>query len=767
LYNLALGHFDALVREFAYNAQYRRDQAITLSYIALALANLNRTNEAIEFSRRAIALQQQIADRDTRNASFRLDLTHVQETLVQLLGNVGKRLEAMDVARQALIATDRLVSEQPQNPQFRCERARVRLSLGNLANSAGDWKTALDHFRTAESELAELVDRHPDRSDFRAAFAQSHTDVARALRANGDRAGALAKFRQALDEQKRIAAGKNPGDAIWAQLAAGHRWVAAGLTDSGDLAGAIQEQRRAIALLERLLTLHPDRQEYRSTLSWTYIEVAGLYIGRDTPAVIENAGKALPFLEAQYAEDRSASGRLDALAAPLRQIAAAYSRQGELGRAIETRRRLVQMREEFAALDPTDARRAQSAAFEISFLAPELWDSGDRQGCVDAARQALATLERFPPEKVGDFRLRRDWAMAYVQQTRLLGSIRELQSSVATGRKAVALLEGLHREVMDDEITRENLASCHRLMHENLMRLGEFAKSLEHVQRSVELQAAVTPEIASRWRAAAYLAERAAVLRGRLGDPAAMEQGLRKAIQTDERGCVLAEQAWKSSPKSMAALRDLYYCETAIMRSLIRLGEQRQALDYARKAVSHAGARIIAGDQFYQLEEDTVRPDAVLLAWQLAGEQADYTGILDPATKTPERIRYYLAHGFGHRGDTLADDGLWKDSMDARKESAKMFEALLREGPRNKEYRLGLALSERSIGQAYLSNAERADSPRSDLDNARTHLERARTLALELQVQRLLPEHYVRLPGQLASEIAAGEALARASAIPR
>jgi hypothetical protein len=246
-----------------------------------------------------------------------------------------------------------------------------------------------------------------------------------------------------------------------------------------------------------------------------------------------------------------------------------------------------------------------------------------------------------------------------------------------------------------------------------------------------------------------------------------MEQGRRKAIQTDEHGCVLAEQAWKSSPKSMAALRDLYYCETAIMRSLIRLGDQRQALDFARKAVSHVGALIAAGDQFYQLEEDTVRPDAVLLAWQLAGEHADYTGILDPGAATPRTIRYYLAHGFRHLGDTLANDALWQASMDAYRKSAEMFEGLLREDPRNKEYRCSLALAERSIGQAHLSNAERADAQRSDLDNARTHLERAGTLVCELQAQRLLPEGYVRLPGQLASEIAASEALARVSAIPR
>jgi hypothetical protein len=50
------------------------------------------------------------------------------------------------------------------------------------------------------------------------------------------------------------------------------------------------------------------------------------------------------------------------------------------------------------------------------------------------------------------------------------------------------------------------------------------------------------------------LEERVAVLRGRLGDRAAMEAGLHKAIELDQHACMLAEQAWKKSPKSVAAL---------------------------------------------------------------------------------------------------------------------------------------------------------------------------------------------------------------------
>jgi tetratricopeptide (TPR) repeat protein len=364
----------------------------------------------------------------------------------------------------------------------------------------------------------------------------------------------------------------------------------------------------------------------------------------------------------------------------------------------------------------------------------------------------------------GEVDLRRECGREYLWLISQLVSVHEMQASLAAGRKILVLWEDLYRAGTKDEVTRESLDSAHRFIAVLLMRLGNFAESLEHYRRSLELQPPAGGETAAAWRSAADLEERVAVLRGRLGDRVTMEQGLRKAIELDRHGCVLAEAAWKNSPKSMEALRDFYNCETAIMRSLLRLGDERQALDFGRKAITHVGALIASGDQSYQLDEDTVRPDAVLLAWQLASEHADYTGILDPPAATPERIRYYLAHGFCHLGHSLATDGLWQASLDAHRKSAEMFDALLRENPRNKDHRFSLALAERSIGDAYLLNAKRADRQREDLDHARAHLERARFIALELEAERLLPNGYAGLPRQLTGDIAACDALAKSSA---
>ena len=302
----------------------------------------------------------------------------------------------------------------------------------------------------------------------------------------------------------------------------------------------------------------------------------------------------------------------------------------------------------------------------------------------------------------------------------------------------------------------EWLDSAHRFMALLLMRLGNFAESLKHYQRSLEFQPPARNETAAAWQSAAALEERVAVSRGLLGDRTAMEEGLHQAIELDQHACMLAEQAWKNSPKSVAALSDLHGCEVAIMRIFIRLGDPRQALEYARKAIPYYPTPSLTPSL---PDVVGVRADAVLLAWQLAGDRADYTGILEPVEATPPGIRYFVAHGYRHLGDLLANDGLWQPSMDTYRNSAEIFEALLQEAPRNKDYRLGVALAEQIVGRAYLSNANRIDAQKSDLDSARSHLERARRIILDLEAERLLPDGYHGLPGQLASDIAVCESL--------
>jgi hypothetical protein len=97
--------------------------------------------------------------------------------------------------------------------------------------------------------------------------------------------------------------------------------------------------------------------------------------------------------------------------------------------------------------------------------------------------------------------------------------------------------------------------------------------------------------------------------------------------------------------------------------------------------------------------------------------------------------------------------------MEAHQKSAEIFAALLQETPRNTDYRLGMAMAEQNLGQAYLSSAHSTEAQEADLDRARSHLERALGIVLDLATERALPDGYYGLPGHLAIDILACEML--------
>jgi serine/threonine protein kinase len=84
-YAQALDQRTSLAREFPFNAQYGRDEAVALHEVGNMLLKLRHSGEASEAGRMAVAIQQQLVDRDARNVSFRQDLKRFQSTLALML----------------------------------------------------------------------------------------------------------------------------------------------------------------------------------------------------------------------------------------------------------------------------------------------------------------------------------------------------------------------------------------------------------------------------------------------------------------------------------------------------------------------------------------------------------------------------------------------------------------------------------------------------------------------------------------------------------
>ena len=615
---------------------------------------------------------QQVVHGDARNVSYRLDLIRFQATLAADLSNSSDRQQATDTLKQAMVDAEQLVAELSAIPRLGVERVSVFSSIAAAASIAQDRKTALDYQRKGESEMEELVRQHPDSVDYHSALGRLYMNVAWAIEGNGDRTGALARYRRATAEFERVSAGKGPVDASWLPVAWGHRLVGDELGFLGNLTGKSEEHCKAIAIYERVLASHPQ------ALSNMYVELARSYFhDRNWSAVIENANKALLFPEKNYAADPSKPGRLDSLALPLQYLAESHAQMGDLAKAIEIHRRLTRLREQSASLDPSDAFRAQLTADQLGYLANVLIDGGDRQGSIEATLGRLLSLIGSSPK---------NW--------------KPRACAVIGPRDMTATRNGLVLSTKSSP-RRSPAANCCRSGRTSIARIRTRRPGEDWISRTAGSQTifsgwAISPnrsrlsarlgiatgkrEKASDWRDAASLQARIAGLLGLQGDRAGMEQGLRMAIESQRHSCTLAEQARKTSPAGATALRDVSTCEVEIMRLFIRLAEQRQALEYGRRAVSHETTQAASSDPYFQ-DSSSVRPDAVLLAWQLAGDRADYTGILAPAAATPDAIQYLIAHGYRHLGIILRDDGPSQPARDAFHKAVEIFDSLVREAP--------------------------------------------------------------------------------------
>jgi serine/threonine protein kinase/tetratricopeptide (TPR) repeat protein len=757
-FTVAVDQFASLVREFPHSAVYRHEHAGALLNASNALLNVKRTQEAIEYRRRAVAITQQLVEGDERSVNFRGDVVSSQMALAFALRSAGNNKEASDLFLEALAGSDRLVAEQPANANVRYGRVETLRNIARIDKADGNPQAALDHQRKAEADLQELLRQQPDRTEYRSAEAGLQTEIGTSLADRGDYPGALAEYRRALADLEHVAAGKGAGDAAWGAVASGHYWIAYAYGRAGDATHQKEELRIAADIFEKGLAADPNRAEFRSGLASVNSALATSYAGdRNASAAMEVAGKSLAFLESEYAANPASFANVSNLAQVLRQMSEASYQQNDLSRSTELRRRVVEIWEQFAALEAGDATRAHMLANAVGYLGFALADAGDRKGCLDASRRVREILDRF---KVGELSpsVRRSFAFTYANDVQLLSMIHEVPAAVAESRKVLPIWEDVHAADPKDTLAKGMLVSAQGTLAANLLRLGDFTESLNYYQRALELQLQDRRETSADWRVTASLQERIGVLRGLLGNGDAMEQGLRESVGSNRHGEELAEQIWKKSPAAATA-REVASTETALAFTLFRLGDRRGALEYGRKALARIWeARAV--DASIQSETGRIQPEATLLEFEAGGDRADYTGILvEKGSVSPQAVRSSLGQGYLHRGALLAEDGMWEASLDAYRQAVATFEELSRDFPNDVACRINLATSERSLGQAYLASAGRPGAARSDLDQARAHLERARSIAVELAKERRLPPVLNRFQGQIEGDIAACETL--------
>ena len=645
----ALSGLEALVREEPGNAQYGRERAMALTQVGIEFVQHNRTGEAVEPARQAVALMTPLAAGDPRNAGFQMDLSLAHRGLGRVLVNAGRNAEALDYYQKALTSLQAEAAQYPENAEFAGMAAQIDAEIaGNLGSFLGP-QGALSHRRAAESLSRNLLQAHPDRKEFARALAANIVSLAAATGSAGDQAAAMVYYREALQLAGKLCAGAGVSDEDWLARAEAHRGMAAGEQAMGRGPQAIAEYRLGIADYEKVVASTPLSKPAQKGLSVSWRDLSGLYLAQqDFRRQVDAALKALPFLEAEYA----AGSRSDLTTATplldfLYSLAGGYVNLGEYDHGIEIDRRSVEIAGKMAAAQPTSILAASSVASANMQLGRLYLVAGRRDESIASHRRAWEALDKLPMERLDTPVFRAQWASTYGDIIGVLYLLQERDGLVALCRRVIAVLEPIYQAEPANQKYRLALVTAYDYARYAVRDSGQMGEALEMARKAAPLDALAPVKNASFWSGLAYRYAQIGSYQLRLGQSAEAAASWSTAVDDFRQSREEADKVLAANAGNAAAQGSLRHAEHGLTALMELTGNREEALRWAKEALTHATAQRAADPKSPYLSNnvEASRVLAVRLQWLVSGEKGDYRSLFG-REPTAGQIRADLAYGW-------------------------------------------------------------------------------------------------------------------------
>jgi tetratricopeptide (TPR) repeat protein len=650
----ALSGLEALVREEPGNAQYQRDRAMALAPVAVEFALHNRTTEAVEPARQAVALMTPLAAADPRNAGFQMDLSVTHQGLGSVLASAGQGAEALDYYQKALAVQEAEAARYPENAEFAAMAAQIhgeitRHDLGVWWGSFLSPQAALGHWRAAESLYRRLVQEYPDRKEYARALSQSVRSLAAAVGEAGDRNAAMGYYREALQLAEKLCVGAAVSEEDWMARANAHRGLASGSNATGRGPEAIAEDQLAIADYEKVVARNPKNKPAQEGLSASWSALSSRYAGRrDYRQAVDASLKALPFREAEYAAEGPGDARAEQpLWDLLHQLAGNYASLGEYDRGIEAGRRPVEISTKLAAAQPASTTAAWGVAAANINLGTLYRGAGRRDESIASFRGAWAALDKLPMERFDTPVLRVQWANVYGAVIEGLTRSGDFDGLVALCRRAMAVLEPAYQAEPGNQPYRGQLVKAYDHAQSVFLHSGQVGEALEMAQKAAPLDALAPVKNASFWSEQAYRYAQIGSFHQRLGQSGEAQASWGTALDDFKRSTEEAAKVLAANASNAATLDELRHAEHGLTVVTELTGNREEALRCAKEALADATARSEADPKNASLSGNlrASRQIAVRLQWLVSGEKGDYRSLFGREA-TPGQIRADLAAGW-------------------------------------------------------------------------------------------------------------------------
>jgi tetratricopeptide (TPR) repeat protein len=236
--------------------------------------------------RKALAVQQKLADENPAVTQFRNSLALTHNNLGWLLYQTGKTVEAEAEYRKALAVQQKLADDNPSIPLFRRNLANSLLGIGWQLAQAGKTEEAIGYYTREEAIRLKIAEASSATLESRDYLANCQTNMADVLRRSGRLDEALAACGRALAVREPLAAAHPEVPFYGAGLGETYLRLGQVRCDMDDAAGAAAAWNRACANYDRSKPLSGEQTFFQACC---HAGLAGL-AGRPGSAVSASQG---------------------------------------------------------------------------------------------------------------------------------------------------------------------------------------------------------------------------------------------------------------------------------------------------------------------------------------------------------------------------------------------------------------------------------------------------------------------------------------------
>jgi serine/threonine-protein kinase len=250
--------------------EFQRDLATSQHRIALMLQVTGKPEEAMASYRKALAIRQKLADANPAVAQFQRDLAATNGNMGVMLVDAGTPEEALLVYRKALAIFQKLADANPAVTQFQDDLALGLISLGIPLLQTGRPEEPLRASRKALAIFQKLADANPADIRFQHHMALTYGDIGWCLLNMGKPVEAAEAERKASDIMQKLLADNPANREFQGALATSQNNIGRALDRQKRLTEAFSALETGLAIRQQLAKADPNNAGYSGALGSSY-----------------------------------------------------------------------------------------------------------------------------------------------------------------------------------------------------------------------------------------------------------------------------------------------------------------------------------------------------------------------------------------------------------------------------------------------------------------------------------------------------------------